>query len=68
MEHVEIKAFCRGEKITAISETHKAAIGFGKPIYLEFNGYSIKVSPESNVQDLISIMILEEKLQQNLNK
>lgn len=62
MAHVEIKAICKGDKMTAISETHKAVKGYGKPMYLEFDKYSIKIKPESDVQDLIQIMMLEEKL------
>ena len=62
MQHVEIKAICKGDKITAISETHKAVKGYGKPMYLEFGKYSIQIKPESDTQDLISIMMLQEKL------
>ena len=68
MAHVEIRAFCKGDKMTAITETHKAVKGYGKAIYLEFDGYSIRVKPESDIQDLIEIMMLKEKLKDSLKE
>ena len=63
MKHVEIIAKCKGDKITAISETHKATKGYKNPICLEFQeGYSISIKPESDVQDLISIQMLKHKI------
>ena len=62
MSHVEIKAFCKGDKMTAITQTQNAVKGYKKGIYLYFDGYSILISPESYSQDLIEIMILNEKI------
>lgn len=63
MEHLEIIANCKGDGISAISSCLKLAEAYKKDIILNFReGYSIKIRPNSHEQDLISIMLLENKI------
>lgn len=66
MEHLEIIANCKGDGITAIAACQKLAKAYGKDIYLNFpNGFEIKVHHNSEVQDLIQIWMLNNKLHEN---
>lgn len=63
MEHLEIIANCKGDGITAISSCQKLAKAYGKDIWLNFqDGFQIKVHANSEVQDLIQIWMLNNKL------
>lgn len=63
MEHLEIIANCKGDGITAISSCLEIAKACKKDIYLNFQeGFRIKVRPNSEAQDLIQIMCLENKV------
>lgn len=65
MEHLEIIANCKGDGITAISSCQELAKAYKKDIYLNFpEGFSIKVRPNSEVQDLIQIWMLERKVRE----
>ena len=69
MNHLQITAKCTGDKITAIAEAQEVAKAWKKQFYLEFQeGYSIAIRPDSNVQDLIQISMLETKLYEEKKK
>lgn len=60
---MKITAQAIGDPVTAISELHKVAQSYGKDIFLDFaEGFSIAISPTSQVQDLITIYKLEQKV------
>lgn len=62
MEHLKVELKCVGDKITAISEAQKLVKSYGKLLYLNCGEYTIAIRPESDIQDLINIMMLEEKV------
>ncbi len=63
MEHLEIIANCKGDGKTAIRSCIDIAKAYKNPIILHFqSGRSIRVSPNSEEIDLISIMTLQNKV------
>lgn len=56
MNHVELTALCKGDEITAISTTLKAAKAIEDNIFLSFGAYGITVRPTSDEIDLAIIL------------
>ena len=59
MKHLEIKAKCIGDAITAISQCKEVAKVYREEIELDFNRFSITVRPNSEPLDLIAIYQIE---------
>jgi hypothetical protein len=69
VEHLEIIANCKGDGITAITSCLKLVKCHQKDIDLNFpEGFSIRVRPTSDAQDLIQIMMLERQAIKNKKK
>lgn len=62
MEHLEVKAKCTGDVITAIGNCIKLSQVYEKNIELSFyDGATITVRPNSNVHDLYEILKLKTR-------
>lgn len=63
MNPLEIIANCKGDEMTAISCCLTLAKAYKEDISLNFKeGFSIRVRPTSDVQDLIQLWMLEAKM------
>lgn len=71
MEHLKIELTIVGDRITAISEAVFIAKATNKPLFLKIEGQkegttiSVRIDPESYVQDIVTICELQNRLNQS---